>query len=132
MIVRRLALSGDYADTDWTDPAIAMPDNARRIKVTGDQLIFALRGKSEASDAGTDVDVGTLTVDAYLVSELGGTGRARGETLVEVKGDVVLGKIKLVGNDLARGEIVRLHLALTNVGALAALDVQLLTGGRVL
>lgn len=131
MLIRRLALSGDYADTDWTNPATPPPDSVRELKVTSSSMQFAFQGRSSEADDAAVVDVGTLEVDAYLVTSLG-DGYVRSKSLVEIEGGTLSGRIKLVAGDTILGEIVRLHLALTSVGALPVLDVHLLSGGRPL
>lgn len=131
MLIRRLALSGDFADADWTNPANPPPDTARELKVTSSPMRFALIGKASTADDAAGADLGALTVDAYLVTKVG-DGYARSKSVVEIEGDVLSGKVILVAGDVARGDVVRLHLALTGVGALTALDVELLSGGRPL
>lgn len=132
MLIRRIALSGDYADADWTDPANTPPDNLRRIKVLAPESVFAIEGKVDASEGAGPASVGTLTVDAWLGTLLPAGGIARGESVVEAKGSPLKGQVMLVASDLVPGTIAVLNLALTNVGALAAVDVRVLRGARVL
>jgi|SRR5690606_17295309 len=130
MLIRRLVLSGDFADDDWTDPANAPPDTARPIKCTSCPMVFALQGReSEDADAAV-VDVGALEVDAYVATKLG-DGYVRGKTLVEAD-SALSARIKLVATEAQPGDIVRLNLTLTGVDTLPVLDVHLLSGGRPL
>jgi len=131
VLIRRIALSGDFLDTDWLDPAVAVPDSIKRIRVVSSEITFAIVGKA-STDADADVaNVTGVTVDAYLASEVGG-GLVRGQSLVEVEGGALDGRIKIKGSGLKTGEIVRLHLTLLGVGALAAADIYLVGGGRPL
>ena len=131
MLLRRISLAGDYTDTDWTDPANS-PPTIGVAKATATKMTFALVGKASASDDAAVVDVGALLVDSYLATELGSGAIVRGKSIVEVEGVPISGRILLVATDVVIGLQVRLHLTLTNVAALPALDVELLDGGRVL
>jgi hypothetical protein len=120
MLVRRLAPTGDYTDTDWTNPATPPPDNARAIKLVDSTLEVALQGKASDADDAAVVDVGGLLVDAYLVTKVG-EGFVRGPSIGDLinDGDPVSGKMLLRFPDVARGTTVYLHLALTGVQAAA-------------
>jgi len=128
--VRQLVLSpGAYADTDWLDPAITPPSNARRFKVLGD-LKFALRGRATTAPDAALASLGVMTVDAYVLVELPGGGSARGKTVVEVELVPLASQIILVSSVIP-GRISRLHLTLATVSA-PVIEVLLLEGGRLL
>jgi len=129
-LIRRISLSGWTFDTDWTDPANPPPDSSPRLRFTNSTVQFALVGKDGLGDGAANVDVGTLTVDAWLGLETGGQMR-RGATIAEATGEELSGRVHLVSNDAIPGTIGRLNIAnLTNVGALPALWVYLLGGAR--
>ena len=91
---------------------------------------FALVGKSGTSDAATNVDIGTLTVDAWLGLEIG-SGVIRGQTIIEATGAELSTRIRIVSTDVTPGRYGWLNLAtFTNVGALPALWVYLISGAR--
>lgn len=131
MLLRQLVIpAGPYADTDWLDPAIIPPDNARRFHATDTELMFALRGRASPAPDAAFVSLGVMTVDAYVLIELPGGGTARGKSVVEVEGSALPGQVMLAAT-LASGTVGRLHLTLTAVSA-AVIEVVLLSGGRVL
>ena len=129
--IRRLDLSGGWVgDDDWTNPANVPPQTARRLKFTSSAVHFALVGKSGTSDAATNVDIGTLTVDAWLGLEIG-SGVIRGQTIIEATGAELSTRIRIVSTDVTPGRYGWLNLAtLTNVGALPALWVYIISGAR--
>jgi hypothetical protein len=134
MLARRQPLTGSFSDPDWTNPATPPPDNVRAIKLVGDALELAIQGKaSEAADADV-VDVGSLLVDAYLVTKVG-DGFVRGPSIGDLvnDGDPVSGKMLLRFPDVARGTTVYLHLALTvvpvDVAATGTITVTSTLGG---
>jgi len=132
MIVRQLVISpGPFADTDWLDPAIMPPDSARRFRITGDRLQFALRGRASTAPDAAIVSLGTMTVDAYVAVELDGGGRSRDKTVVEIEGSTLPGQVLLQSDLHSRGRIGRLHLTLTDVSA-PVVEALLLAGGRPL
>lgn len=131
MLIRRLALSGDYADTDWTDPAVTPPENAGRFKALSGVAKFALRGRASSAPDAAIVSLGAMTVDAYALTDLPGGGSARGKSVVEVEGTTIKGTIILVAADLTVGSTVRIHLSLVTVSA-PVVELLLLGGGRVL
>jgi len=131
MLLRQLSLSaGPFADTDWLDPAITPPDNARRFKATDTELKFALRGRATPAPDAALVSLGVMTVDAYVLIELPGGGTARGKSVAEVEGAALPGQVMLVST-LAAGTIGRVHLTLTAVSA-PVVELLLLSGGRIL
>lgn len=129
--IRRLDLStGWVGDTDWTDPGNPVPSSARRLKFTADKVQFSVVGKSGTEDSATDVDVGLLTVDAYLGLEIGGQIR-RGLLVSEAMGSPQSGRIRLVSTDVVAGRFGYFNVAaLANVGALPALWIYLISGAR--
>jgi hypothetical protein len=132
ILIRKLSLSGWTFDTDWTDPANTPPDNARRLRFTSPTVQFALVGKDGTGGAALDVDVGTLTVDAWLGVEVG-TQVRREASLVEATGSELSSRIRIISTDVIPGTIGRLNIKnLTNVGALPALWIYLLHGARPL
>jgi len=132
MIVRALSIApGPFADTDWTDPAVIPPDNAKRFRILSDDMRFAVRGRASLDPAAAFVPLGVMTVDAYVLIELHGGGVSRGKTIVEVEGAALSSQIFLRSSGLPRGLAGRLHLVLADVSA-PALDVVILDGGRPL
>jgi hypothetical protein len=130
ILIRRISLAGWAFDTDWTNPANAPPDNARRLKFTSSTVLFAVVGKDGTGDAALDVDVGTLTIDAWLGLEVGGQVR-RGGSIVETRASELNARILLKANDAVPGMFGYLNISsLTNVGALASLWVYILSGAR--
>lgn len=131
-IVRQIVISpGPYADTNWLDPAVTPPDNARRFRLVGEQLQFALRGRaSEAPDAAI-VSLGTMTVDAFVALETPGGGVSRDKSVLETEGSSLPGQVLLQSRVYSRGAVGRLHLTLTDVSA-PVVEALLLTGGRQL
>jgi hypothetical protein len=130
ILIRKCSLAGWTFDTDWTDPANAPPDNARRLKFTRSTVQFALLGKDGTGDAALDVDVGTLTVNAWLGIQVG-TQVRRGATIVEAIGSELKSRIHVVSRDVIPGTFGWLNIAnLTNVGGLPALWIYLLGGAR--
>lgn len=128
--IRRIILAGWAFDTDWTDPANPPPDNSPRLRFTSSTVQFALVGKDGLGDGAANVDVGMLTVDAWLGIETGGQMR-RGASLAEATGKELSGRVHLVSNDAIPGTTGRLNIAkLNKVGGLPALWVYLLGGAR--
>ena len=143
-LMRLMALAGDYSDTDWTDPANTPPANARAFKSTRRSVLFELVGRASTNPDAAEVDLGALLVDAWLGYEsralrdptnpvLGKVIR-RGQSIVEASptSSALLGRIRLVATDVTPGTVCRLHLELTAVGALTAVEVVLVEGGRLL
>lgn len=131
MVIRKLVLApGAYADTDWTDPAIVIPDAARRFKVTG-PLRFSIRGRADTTPGAEIVSIGSMTVDAYVLTFDADGGRSRGRTLAEVEAGALPAQIMISSNGQPRGVTGVLHLDLVNVSA-PVLEVLLLAGGRPL
>ena len=97
MLLRRLALSGDYNDTDWTDPANS-PPTPGVAKATATEMTFAIIGKASAAGDAAIADVGTLMVDAFLAIELPSGAIVRGSSIVEVKGEPSSGRVMLVAD----------------------------------
>lgn len=130
--VRQLVLApGPYADTDWLDPAVTPPDNARRFRIIADQLQFALRGRASTAPDAAIVSLGVMTVDAYVAIELPGGGVSRGKSVAEVEGSALAGQILLESSIASLGCIGRLHLTLTDVSA-PVVEALLVSGGRPL
>jgi hypothetical protein len=130
ILIRRISLAGWAFDTDWTDPANVRPDNVRRLKFASSTVLFALVGKASGADDALDVDIGTLTVDAWLGLEVGGQVR-RGGSIIESRGSELNARILLKANDAVPGRYGYFNIAsLTNVGALASLWVYILSGAR--
>jgi hypothetical protein len=130
ILIRRISLAGWTFDTDWTDPANAPPSNAPRLKFTSSTVLFAVVGKDGTGDAALDVDVGTLTLDAWLGLEVGGQVR-RGSSIVETRASELNARILLKANDAVPGMFGYLNISsLTNVGALASLWVYIISGAR--
>lgn len=130
-LLRKLVLSGDYADTDWMDPGITPPAGAPRVKITGEVMRFALRGRASSLDDAAMVSLGAMTVDAYVLVELPGGGARRGLSIIEAEGDVLSNELLIESRVADLGRIARLHLTLTAVTA-PVIDVLLLSGGRPL
>lgn len=140
-LIRRLALTGDYADTDWTNPANPVPDNARPFKVVAGQILFEIIGRDSAGDGGNEVDVGAMLVDAWVGYEGGdrepgnpsaGKTIRRGLSVVEAEGAARSGRIRLVATDARPGDVGRLNLTLTGVVGLPAVHVRVVAGARPL
>lgn len=132
MVIRKLVLApGVFVDTDWMDPAVVPPDTARRFVATGGDLQFALRGRASSADNAAAVDLGAMTVDAYVLRELPDVGVTRGKSVAEVEGGPLAGEIALVSSDVPRGSFCRLHLDLAAVTA-PVIEVVLLAGARML
>jgi hypothetical protein len=130
ILIRRISLAGWTFDTDWTNPANSPPDNARRLKFTSTTVQLALVGKSGIEDAATQVDVGTLTVNAWLGMEVAGA-IIRGQTIVETVSSELGTRIKIISTDVTPGAYGRFNIVnLTNIGGLPALWVYLISGAR--
>jgi hypothetical protein len=140
-LVRRLALAGDFADADWTNPANPVPDNARPFRVVAQQIQFEIVGRDGTGDGAIEVDVAGLTVDAWVGYEgelrdpsnpSAGKTIRRGLSIVEATASTISGRVRLLATDCELGGVGRLNLALTNVGALAAVHVRIVSGARPL
>ncbi len=142
-LVRRLALAGNFADDDWTNPANPVPDNARPFRVTSTSIQFELIGRDGTGDGALEVDVAGLTVDAWVGYEgelsdpsdpSAGKTIRRGLSIVEADANSLplSGRVRLIATDAESGGIGRLNLNLTNVGALAAVHVKIVSGARPL
>jgi hypothetical protein len=128
MVIRSIVVApGPYADTDWLDPAVTIPDNARLLRATGGEIQFAMRGRASSAPNAAIVSLGVMTVDAYVLRELEGGGTSRGKTIVEREAFPLPGQVTMVANDVVRGTICRLHLTLANVSA-PVVEVLLLAG----
>ena len=131
MLIRKIVTSGPaYTDTDWLDPAVTLPDNARRIKVLSRPVVFALRGRASSAEDAAIVSLGAMTVNAYMLIEHDDGGTSRGYTIAEAEGAPVPGQL-LFESNVVSGLIGRLHLSLAVVTA-PVIDVLLLSGGRPL
>jgi len=140
VILRRLKLSGDYSDADWTNPANAPPDNARPFKATRDKIVFELIARTGTGDDADEVDIGALQVDAWVGFEgelrepgnpAAGRTIRRGLTVVEATNSTIPGRVRLLASDAEVGGVGRLNLALTGV-AIPALHVKIISGARPL
>ncbi len=129
-LIFRGALSGDFSHADWTNPANPPPDSARPFRVTATSVVFDIIGKASTAEGAAEVDVGGLTIDAWIAYETGTGGFRRETSIVESSGQPLTTRIRLVSTEAVPGEVGRFHLALTNVGALTAVDVELVAGGR--
>jgi hypothetical protein len=141
LLARRLALSGDFADLDWTDRANAVPDNARPFKATASEIVFEIIGRDATGDGANEVDVGSMVVDAWVGYEgplrdpadpTQGRTIRRGLSVVEAEGTTRSARIRLVATDARPGEIGHINLTLTNVAGLASVHVRVVSGARVL
>ncbi len=141
MLLRQLKLSGDYADTDWTNPANPAPDNARRFKVTSKKIVFEIEGRVGTDAQAAEQDVGGLEVDAWVGYEAGlrdpsdpslGHVIRRGLSVVEAMNSPLPGRVRLLASDTQVGGTGRLNLNLTSVGGLAAIHVRIVSGARPL
>lgn len=130
ILIRRQNLAGWTFDTDWTDPANPPPDNARRLKFTSSTVRIALVGKSDTTDAATNVDVGALTINGWLGIEIG-SSIVRGQSIVETNAGELSAQVLIAFDDVVPGSTGWLNIAnLTNVGGLAALWVYIVSGAR--
>ena len=130
-LIRKIVSPGPtYADTDWLDPAVTIPDNARQIKILSRPVVFALRGRASSAEDAAIVSLGSMTVDAYMLVEHPGGGTSRGYSIVEAEGAAVPGQL-LFESNVVPGRIGRLHLSLATMSA-PVIDVLLLSGGRPL
>jgi hypothetical protein len=127
-VVRRLALSGPYSDTDWTDPAVTIPASVRPIRATGETMTFAIVGLDSDDVKAKPVDITGLLVDAYLAREVGDSIE-RGKTLAEVEGSPIDGRIVFLADDVRPRQTCYLHITLTGTIP-AAIGVVLIGGGR--
>ena len=134
-------MAGDFADPDWTDPANPVPDTARAFKATSGKIQFEVIGRAGTGDDAIEVDVGGLTVDAWVGYEgsdrnpadpSAGKTIRRGLSVVEATGGTLSGRIRLVATDAEVGGRGRLNLILTNVGGLPAVHVRIISGARLL
>jgi hypothetical protein len=110
LLIRRLNLTGWTFDAAWTDPANVPPMGARRLKFTMPTVQFALVGKDGTGGAALDVDVGTLTVNAWLGMKVG-TQVRRGATIVEATGSELSSRIHIISNDAIPGTFGWLNIA---------------------
>ena len=133
MVIRKLVLAGDYSDTDWTDPAIAPPDNARRFRILSRDMTFAVRGRSSSAPDAPAVSLGGMTIDAYVLIEIDDKvgGPTRGKSVAEVEGGPLDATIFLRSSGLPTGRVGRVHVDLVGVTA-PVVEVVLLDGGRPL
>ena len=134
MLLRKIVTAGPaFTDTDWLDPALSppIPDNARRFRILDTEMRFALRGRADSTPGAADVDLGAMTVDAYVLIELRDGGLTRGKTIIEVELSPLDSQIYMRSTGLPRGLVGRLHLDLAVVSA-PVIDVLLLDGGRPL
>lgn len=134
-------LAGDFADDDWTNPANPVPDNARAFRVTSTKIQFEIIGRDGTGDGALEVDVAGLTVDAWVGYEgelrnpgdpSAGKTIRRGLSIVEANKAPLQGRVRLMATEAELGGTGRLNLALTNVGALAAVHVKIVSGARPL
>lgn len=141
MLLRRLVLSGDHVDPNWTDPSVEVPDNARAFVATASRVVFDVIGKASGDPGAAEADVGAMLVDAWVGYEGGlrdpadpaaGKTIRRGLSVVEESGQALSARIRIVATDVVEGSTCHLNLALTVVGALPAVDVILVAGGRPL
>ena len=134
-----MGLSGDYADLDWTDPAVAIPGNARTFKATAETIIFEVIGKASTAEDADQADVGAMVVDAWVgwesrsASTTGGRPAiTRGQSVVEATGGTLGTRIRVESTGATRGDVGRINLTLTGVAALTAVDVVIVSGARPL
>jgi hypothetical protein len=131
-IVRRISTaSGFVGDADWTNPANSRPDAARLIEAVATEIHFIIEGRASNEPDAALVDVGGLTVDAWLAFEVAG-GVRRHVSIVEAAGSELSGRVKLVASDVAIGDRVALNLVSFTAPAAPAHWVRVVSGGRVL
>jgi hypothetical protein len=131
-IVRRISTaSGFTGDADWTNPANQRPDAARLIEAVATEIHFTIEGRASNEPDASLVDVGALTVDAWLAFEVAG-GIRRHVSIVEVAGAELSGRVKLVATDVTIGDRVALNLVSFTAPTAPAHWVRVVSGGRVL
>jgi hypothetical protein len=139
-LLERLDVSGGatFTDSDWTDPANDPPGYARPFVATSDEVVFAIIGKADTSEAAVDADVGAMTVDAWVGWErpevLRASGRPairRGLSVVEASTTPLLTRIAFRATDANKGDVGHLHLDLASI-TVPAIDVVIISGGRPL
>jgi hypothetical protein len=138
--IRRLALTGDYADDDWTDPANPVPQNARRFKVLAPRLLFDVIARASTDTDAEEVDVGAMVIDAWVGYEsrprdpsdpTGPKTIKRGQSVVEATTKTLSTRIRLESTGTELGAAAVLNVTLTGV-AVSAVDIELVDGGRLL
>ena len=134
-----MGLSGDYADLNWTDPAVAIPGNAGRFKATAETIIFEIIGKASTDEDAVQADVGAMVVDAWVgwesrsaVTSGGRPAITRGQSVTEATGGTLGTRIRVESTGATRGDVGRINLTLTGVGGLTAVDVVTISGARPL
>ena len=139
--IRRLALSGDFADLDWTNLANPVPQNARRFKVTDARLLFDIVGRASTDTNAIEVDVGAMVVDAWIGYEglprdpadpTGPKVIRRGQSVVEATSGTLSTRIRLEATGTEIGSTAVMNMILTGVAGLTAVDVELVAGARPL
>lgn len=139
--IRRLALSGDFADLDWTDPANPVPQGSRRFKVTGTKVLFDIIGRASTDTNAVEADVGPMVVDAWVgylglprdpSDPIGPRVVRRGQSVVEATSSTLTTRIRLESVGTEIGSMAVMNMILTGVGGLTAVDVEIVAGARPL
>ena len=140
MYIRRLNLSTFTGDTDWTDPANAPPDSARRFKIVAADVMFEIVCLDGTAPTAEQVAPGSLEVDGWVGYEgpslpvAGGDPAPtirRGQSIVEAGAAALSTAIRFVASDADVGGVGRLNLTFTGAGP-AAVEVRVVSGARLL
>ncbi len=104
---------GDFADGDWADPEVDVPQGARRLTVSSDTIRWRVEAVDENGQA---VDAAGMTVDARFFTFQRNGARSPGRSVVELNGDTLPAGTPLVDEEMIVGATVRPHLTITNPG----------------